>query len=112
MAAWAHARDAMQDLMEDPARAAAEYDGFFGRTTVQDTVNRFLGFDLLVHGWDIARATGGDEKLPPEEVRAMIDDLDSWGEAIRSEGVCGPAVPVPDDAPGQDRLIAFLGRTP
>ncbi|HEX2299572.1 MAG TPA: hypothetical protein VHH34_13850 [Pseudonocardiaceae bacterium] len=41
--AWAEAREAMQELLDDPDRAGREYDGYFGRTTVQDTVDRFLG---------------------------------------------------------------------
>ena len=67
-AAWVEARDAMQALLDDPERAGMEYDGMFGRTSVEQTVDRFLGLDLLIHGWDIARATGQDEKLPEEEV--------------------------------------------
>ena len=36
----------------------------------------------------------------------MIDDN------MRSMGIFGPAVPVADDAPTQDRLAAFAGRQP
>jgi hypothetical protein len=31
---------------------------------------------------------------------------------MRASGQFGPAVPVPDDAPVQDRLIGFIGRDP
>lgn len=112
VAAWAEARDAMQKLLEDPARAGAEYDGYFGRTTVQQTVDGYLGFDLLIHGWDIARATGQDETLPAAEVERVYRDAQALGDNLRQAGVCGPPVDVPDDAPLQDRLLAFLGRTP
>lgn len=110
--AWAEARDAMQDLLDDPERAGREYDGYFGRTTVQDTVDRFLGFDLLIHGWDLARATGQDETLPAHEVHRVYQDALSLGDSLRIDGVCGPAVTVPTDASEQDRLLALLGRTP
>ncbi|HLU96171.1 MAG TPA: TIGR03086 family metal-binding protein [Thermobifida alba] len=111
-AAWAEARDALREILADPARAALEYDGFFGRTRLEATVDRFLGIDLLVHGWDIARATGQDETLPDAEVARVYADVVELGDSLRAEGVCGPAVEVPADAPAQDRLLAFLGRTP
>ena len=111
-AAWVEARDAMQALLDDPQRAGKEYDGMFGRTSVQRSVDTFLGLDLLIHGWDIARATGQDETLPEEEVTRVSGDVQSLGDNLRRGGVCGPAVPVPDDAPEQDRLLAALGRTP
>ncbi len=110
--AWIEARDALQDVLDEPARAQAEYDGFFGRTSVEKTVDAFGGFDLLVHGWDIARATGQDETLPPEEVKRVHAMAQGLGDSLRTEGVCGPAVPVGEDASEQDRLLALLGRQP
>ena len=111
-AAWVEARDAMQALLDDPERAGREYDGHFGRTSVEKTVDKFLGLDLLIHGWDIARATGQDERLPEEEVRRVHDDALSLGDSLRMGGVCGPPVEVPADAPDQDKLLALLGRRP
>lgn len=110
--AWQEASAAMQAILDDPELAGTAYDGYFGRTTLGDTVDRFLGFDLVVHAWDIARATGGDERLPDDEVRALWAQAQDWGDTIRMEGICGPEVPVPDGAPVQDRLLAFVGRNP
>jgi uncharacterized protein (TIGR03086 family) len=112
LAAWVEARDAMRQLLDDPARAGAEYDGMFGRTSVEKTVDRFLGFDLLVHGWDIARATGQDETLPADEVRRVSANAAKLADNLRRGGVCGPEVAVPADADQQDRLLGLLGRTP
>jgi uncharacterized protein (TIGR03086 family) len=84
----------------------------FGRTSVEQTVDKFLGLDLLIHGWDIARATGQDEKMPEEEVSHVAEFVESLGDNLRMGGVCGPAVPVPDDASAQDKLLASLGRRP
>jgi hypothetical protein len=33
-------------------------------------------------------------------------------EMLRTPGVCGPAVGVPESASPQDKFIAFMGRTP
>lgn len=112
VAAWAEARNAMQALVDDPAQADREYDGYFGRTSLGTTVDRFLGFDLLIHAWDLARATGQDERLPPDEVSKVHAAALELGDNLRLDGVCGPPVSVPDDAAEQDRLLALLGRTP
>jgi len=111
-AAWAQAREALQAILDDPEQASREYDGYFGRTSLERTLDAFLGLDLIVHAWDIARATGGDTELVPEDVDRALEDSRGWGDTIRMEGVCGPAVEVADDARPQDRLLAFLGRTP
>lgn len=110
--AWHEARVTMQALLDDPAIAEREYDGYFGRTTLQQTIDKFLGFDLLVHGWDLARATGQDETLPPAEVERVYADAQQLGDTLRRSGACGPPVTIPDAAPLQDRLLAYLGRTP
>lgn len=110
--AWPEVRDAMVALLENPEAAGTEYDGYFGRTTMEQAVDRFLTVDLLIHSWDIARATGQDETLPADEVRRVHENVLTMGDGLRGEGVCGPAVDVPADAPEQDRLLAFLGRTP
>jgi uncharacterized protein (TIGR03086 family) len=89
-----------------------EYDGMFGRTSVEKTVDKFLGLDMLIHGWDIARATGQDETMPEEEVTRVYADAQSLADSLRMGGVCGPEVQVPADASEQDKLLATLGRTP
>ncbi|NEE01535.1 TIGR03086 family metal-binding protein [Phytoactinopolyspora halotolerans] len=112
VAAWRHVRDAMQDLLDDPARAGREYEGYLGRTTIEQTAGQFLCFDLVIHGWDIARATGGDETIPTADVEDMFVFAQSMGENLRLSGVCGPPVAVPEDADRQTKLLAFLGRHP
>jgi hypothetical protein len=38
----------------------------------------------------------------------FVPDIETW----RSMGVFGPAVPVPEGAPLQDRLLGLVGRDP
>lgn len=113
-AQWAAVRDAMQSALDDPATASTEYDGMFGRTTLAETVDGFMSADLVVHAWDIARATGlqEHEAMPSEEVERLDAHLRSVGEAIRSPGAFGPEVPVPADAPAQERFLGYIGRRP
>ena len=112
LGAWTSARDQVQADLDDPERAMEEFDGLSGRSTFAQAVGRFICFDLDIHGWDLARATGQDERIDPDELPRLWQTAESFGEAIRSERVCGPAVQVPADAPEQDRLLAFLGRRP
>jgi len=68
--------------------------------------------ELLVHGWDLARATGQPARLPDdlaEEELAFARGL-SAPDVPRSGHPFGPAQGVADDAPTIDRLAAYLGR--
>jgi uncharacterized protein (TIGR03086 family) len=70
--------------------------------------------ELVVHGWDIARASGQPYDCEPELVAAataFVQPMAESGEAPR-EGLFGPPVPVPADASPLDRLIGMTGRDP
>lgn len=71
-------------------------------------VTSFRGF----RAYDIARWIGADAKLPPDLVQGLWDEVVPEVEEWRALGVYGPAVPVPDDAPLQDRLLGLVGRDP
>jgi uncharacterized protein (TIGR03086 family) len=66
----------------------------------------------LTHSWDVAKATNQDATLPADLVSQCMELVTPMDAMLRSPGVCGPAVSVPADASPQDKLIAFLGRTP
>lgn len=109
--AWHELRDVVQGVLDDPAKAGLEYEGMAGTTTVGQTVNDFGGFDLVVHGWDVAHSTGQDDTMPVEEVESTLAMTDALGDMLRTSGVCGPEVPVGPDATAQERLLGRLGRT-
>ena len=113
-ARWAATRDLVQESLDDPECAEREFDGFFGRTTLGQTIDTFACFDLLVHRWDLARATGltSHEAMPEDQVTSAFDVCRSLGDNLRQPGVCGPEVAVADDADEQTRFLAFLGRRP
>jgi uncharacterized protein (TIGR03086 family) len=102
----------VQGVLDDPELAGTEYDGYFGPTTVQDTVDRFLGMDLVVHGWDLASAVGIDEQIPADEITRVRADAEALESTMRAPNVVGPALEPPAGATDQDRLLAFLGRDP
>jgi uncharacterized protein (TIGR03086 family) len=66
--------------------------------------------DLLVHGWDLARAIGADDTLDADLVRWCWEASSPQEQQIRDAGVFGDAVPVPDDADLQTRLLGLYGR--
>lgn len=73
--------------------------------------------ELLVHGWDIAKATGQSTGLDPELGQAALawarENLPPQLRGEEGSGLpFGPEVPVPDSAPLDDRLAAFFGRDP
>lgn len=108
--AWRVHLERMRELLTDPAVAGMEYDGVFGRTTVGKSIVAFHGFDLVVHRWDIAAAAGLDERLTDSELDMLERSADGFGEHLYDDGVCKPALPVPDDADRQERVLARLGR--
>jgi uncharacterized protein (TIGR03086 family) len=110
LGAWSAARDSVQDALDDPAVATMTFEGLFGTTSFEQAVDRFLSFDLVVHGWDLARATGLDERIDPVEVRRLTEQAPSFGDAMRGPGAFGPELDAPGGADEQARLLAFLGR--
>jgi len=110
-AAFAAARRVVSAHLHDPGAAEASFEGqVFGHMTFAEGIDRFLSADLVVHRWDLGRAVGVDVTLPPEEITRLRETADGYGDALRSPGVFGPEVPVPEDADPQARLLAFLGR--
>jgi uncharacterized protein (TIGR03086 family) len=77
------------------------------------TVIRLHLTEELVHGWDLAHATGQDEVFDPELAELALAAMQSVPEKMLRGGVgFGDAVEVPEDAPAHERLVAFLGRDP
>jgi len=66
--------------------------------------------DLLIHGWDLARATGQDDRLDPELVAACAGWFAGMADAYRGAGAVGPRPAVPTDADPQAALLAEFGR--
>ncbi len=79
--------------------------------------DQVLGFriaDLAVHGWDLARATGGDEHLDDAVATSVWEDLQPLLPMIGAIGVfgAGPSGTLGDDDPVEARVLDALGRRP
>jgi uncharacterized protein (TIGR03086 family) len=111
VAAWSSARDAMQAALDDPDVASREYESqLFGRSTLDRTVGGIGVSDVLVHTWDLARATGLDEQLDPEECVRVLANVRTLGDVVRSPQVFGPELDPGPDADSQTELLAYTGR--
>lgn len=110
LGALREAIDQTQADLDDPARASAKFEGFFGPMTFEGAIDRFICFDLAIHAWDLARATGLDATIAPAEIVRLRAAAEAFGDALHSAGVCGPTVEVAADADDQTKLLALLGR--
>jgi uncharacterized protein (TIGR03086 family) len=70
--------------------------------------------EVIVHGWDIAVASGQAYACEPHLLEAAYGFVQSAvaRNPKGSPGLFGEPVPVPDDAPLLDRLIGLTGRNP
>ncbi|MBM7058636.1 TIGR03086 family metal-binding protein [Streptomyces durocortorensis] len=68
--------------------------------------------ELVVHGWDLARATGQPYVAGEAELRSCEALLAPDEDDPDRGGIFGPPVPVPDGAPLLERVIGLSGRRP
>jgi uncharacterized protein (TIGR03086 family) len=83
-----------------------------GTHALGDAIGTFFLGDVVVHTWDLARATHLDETLDADVVGEMLTGMLPLDDMLRQSGQYGPKVEVPADADDQTKLIAFTGRQP
>ena len=72
--------------------------------------HRFI--DVLIHGWDVAKATGQDTKLDPELVEACWAVIEPQKDLLLGSGMFGTDHEPEAGADRQTSLLELLGRTP
>jgi len=70
--------------------------------------HRFL--DVLVHGWDLAIASGQDPTLDSTLVQGCLEVVEPQAELLRESGMFRADVAAQPGASSQTRLLALLGR--
>ena len=111
--AWRVHSDAVQELLDDPATPERLLTNrHIGELPVDAAVDRFYTADVFMHTWDLARATGQDDRLDPGFCAELLAGMEPLEEVIRSSGQYGERVPVPAGADPQTRLLGFIGRDP
>jgi uncharacterized protein (TIGR03086 family) len=111
--AWLVHSDGIQALLDDPRTPERTLvDRHVGEIPLDQAVDQFYTSDVFLHTWDLARATGQDERLDPERCSVILEGMLPYDDMLRQSGHYGPRVEVPDDADVQTRLLAFIGRNP
>ena len=111
--AWQTHADAVQAVLDDPDTAGCTFSNpHTGDLPLDQAIDRFYTTDVFMHTWDLTRATGQDDTLDPTLCAELFEGMQPIDQLLRTSGQYGPRVPVPDDAPAQDRMLGFIGRDP
>jgi uncharacterized protein (TIGR03086 family) len=111
-AAYRTTADEMLRALQAPGALQATYTVPVG-TLPGPAIVHLRTVETLVHGWDLARATGQELPFPDDlaehEMRFSEDLL---GRLPEGRHPFAPTRPAAGDAPAIDRLVALLGRNP
>ena len=102
------------DALAEAWRAPGAEDGLtrVGGLDLPASIAAVIALDeLVVHGWDIAVATGQPYDAPAEEVETAMATVASF-DAPRDGRLFGPVVPVDESARPLERLLGLTGRDP
>lgn len=106
--------DALVEAWHEPAAWDGTTDA--GGVELPGEVAGVVALDeLVIHCWDLARSTGQPWHADEDELAAchgFVAQFSEPGQEASREGLFGPVVPVPDDAPSLDRLLGLAGRDP
>jgi uncharacterized protein (TIGR03086 family) len=114
-------RDAIPVALEQLAIAWSNPDAWDGMTRVggMDLPGEAAGIvaldEVVMHGWDLARALDQPYDVADEQLEALMAFLEEMSEPAMSparEGLFGPVVTVAHDAPLLDRALGLAGRDP
>jgi uncharacterized protein (TIGR03086 family) len=101
--------------LNDFARSRTDMLATFGEPGATEQTDASLGIafsDQLLHGRDLAKATGQDTAMPAELAKAAYETIHGRFTDEQRKGVFKPAITVADDATSQERLLAYTGRGP
>ena len=112
-------REAIPRQLDDLAEAWRDESAWEGRLSAGGVKmdardNAVVAMEeLVLHGWDLARATGQEVRVED----AWLDQVDRFFEVFApafasGKGPYGPAVPAPADASRFELILARAGRDP
>jgi uncharacterized protein (TIGR03086 family) len=104
------ALDALAVAWSDPAAWEGETAGPV--TLPNATWGRIVLTEVVVHGWDLARATGRDFAPDPATLEVCLAHVRDFVPRAPLPELWGTPVDLPADAPLLDRVVAGTGRTP
>ncbi len=109
LAAWRSSSAASLAAVQAPGAMDTVVHLSFGEFTGAAYTEQLFA-DLLIHGWDLARALGADESLDSELVAACSAWFAEWEDGYRGAGAVGQRTAVADEADPTGALLAAFGR--
>ena len=115
---WRSVLPAQLGALAEAWRDPAAWEGFAtvaGASLPAPAMGGIALNEVLIHGWDLAVATGQEYRPDPAAVAAcleLVTGLNQPGNEELRNGQFGPVVPVPDDAAPFDRVLGLTGRDP
>lgn len=116
--AWRTVLPQRLEQLVDAWRVPSAWDGVTvaGGATLPAAVTGVVALDeLVLHGWDLARATGQPFRCDPISTEAVLEFTRQTtlpANAAMRAGIFGPVVAVPDTALALDRALGYAGRDP
>ena len=103
------------DPVQEFKKAREETMNTYGDKDVLEKSGPTLGIavaDQLLHGWDLAKATGQDTTMPPALAEAAYQMIHGKLTDDQRKGSFKPELQVDDTASAQDKFLAYAGRNP
>ena len=97
------------DACRQPGLPDRLFAGPLGTATGDERI-RIRLYDLLAHGWDLAKATGQVLQVPDDIAERSLSFARGQVSEQSRPGRFEPPQAIAEDAPAIERLVAFLGR--
>ena len=95
----------------DPAAWEREL-GVMGNTTPAADVAAMLIMEMVLHGWDVAKASGQDYVCDDAVAALALETIEAQGEMFRKYEGFKDIVPLAGEATEFDRALSLSGRDP
>ncbi|HEX6525285.1 MAG TPA: TIGR03086 family metal-binding protein [Streptosporangiaceae bacterium] len=86
--------------------------GVMGNAMPAADVAAMLIMEIVLHGWDLAKATGQEYHCPDNVAALVLRTVQEQGDMFRQYKGFADPIDVPADAPVFDRVLGLSGRDP
>ncbi|MEV0263546.1 TIGR03086 family metal-binding protein [Streptomyces sp. NPDC050617] len=108
---WVRAASAARAAFSEPNALERTVHLSYGDSSAADYCAE-MTTDAVVHSWDLARAIGGDERLPGELVSFAARQVAPHAADLSKTGYFAEPVEPPPGSDPQTKLLCLLGRRP
>ncbi|MEU3496946.1 TIGR03086 family metal-binding protein [Kitasatospora cineracea] len=110
-AAWTAAAGAARVAFAEPGALERTVQLSYGARRAAGYA-REMTVDAIVHGWDLARGIGADDRIDPAAAEFALAELAPQADSLAASGLFADPVPVPEGADAATRLLGLVGRDP